>query len=568
MKSGLPQPWAGHRQWTVLQGGFGLGLEFLALWRAWLTDEGRPGLLHFAVVEPNPVGAEDILRAAEAFSELQPLARDLAGQWFGLAPGIHRLAFAEDRVLLTLAIGEPLAALKSLNLRADALLLGAAPWDVPFLAGAAGLCRRGAHVEAHNLSADTRLQLVQLGFEFEGESPHGRFSPRWPSRRDNDGAAAQEPADCVVIGAGLAGAAAAASLARRGWNVRVLDAAAEPAAGASALPVGLMAVHTSIDDNLLSRLTRCGARITLQQAALLLAEGRDWAPCGVLERQEDTALPTEPLANPGLRAWTTPATDAQKAAGGLSADAGAWWHERSAWIRPAALVRAWLAQPGVTFHGGRTVEHVEQTGAGWRVTDAQGRPLAEAALVVLAAGLASAQWLRGEIVLRPVRGQVSYGPVPAGVADLAPFPINGNGHFVPRVPTAEGPIWLTGSSYGRGDADVSPRMADRLDNLRRLSELAPRAAEVLAPRFDTDAVRDWSGVRCVARDRRPLLGEVRSGLWVSTAMGSRGLTFAALCGELLAARLHGEPWPLSRRLAQALDVGRLGPAPRPASGAR
>jgi tRNA 5-methylaminomethyl-2-thiouridine biosynthesis bifunctional protein len=39
-------------------------------------------------------------------------------------------------------------------------------------------------------------------------------------------------------------------------------------------------------------------------------------------------------------------------------------------------------------------------------------------------------------------------------------------------------------------------------------------------------------------------------------MGSRGLTFAALCAELLAARLHGEPLPLDRRLALALDATR------------
>jgi tRNA 5-methylaminomethyl-2-thiouridine biosynthesis bifunctional protein len=39
-------------------------------------------------------------------------------------------------------------------------------------------------------------------------------------------------------------------------------------------------------------------------------------------------------------------------------------------------------------------------------------------------------------------------------------------------------------------------------------------------------------------------------------MGSRGLSFAALCGELIAARLHDEPLPLDARLAQALDPSR------------
>ena len=47
------------------------------------------------------------------------------------------------------------------------------------------------------------------------------------------------------------------------------------------------------------------------------------------------------------------------------------------------------------------------------------------------------------------------------------------------------------------------------------------------------------------------------GLWLSTAMGARGLTLSLLCAELLAARLHGEPLPLDVRLARALGTERL-----------
>ena len=47
------------------------------------------------------------------------------------------------------------------------------------------------------------------------------------------------------------------------------------------------------------------------------------------------------------------------------------------------------------------------------------------------------------------------------------------------------------------------------------------------------------------------------GLWACTAMGSRGLTLAVLCAELLAARLQGEPLPLDPRLARALGSERL-----------
>ncbi|MEG2977532.1 MAG: FAD-dependent cmnm(5)s(2)U34 oxidoreductase, partial [Comamonas sp.] len=70
-------------------------------------------------------------------------------------------------------------------------------------------------------------------------------------------------------------------------------------------------------------------------------------------------------------------------------------------------------------------------------------------------------------------------------------------------------------------------------------------------------------VRCAAYDRLPLAGPAGEaaddlpGLWVLTGLGSRGLTLSMLCGELLAARLHGEPLPLDAKLAQSLGTQRL-----------
>lgn len=40
-------------------------------------------------------------------------------------------------------------------------------------------------------------------------------------------------------------------------------------------------------------------------------------------------------------------------------------------------------------------------------------------------------------------------------------------------------------------------------------------------------------------------------------MGARGLTLSVLCGELIAAQLHGEPLPLDHKLAQHLGTERL-----------
>ena len=68
-------------------------------------------------------------------------------------------------------------------------------------------------------------------------------------------------------------------------------------------------------------------------------------------------------------------------------------------------------------------------------------------------------------------------------------------------------------------------------------------------------------MRCTAPDRLPIVGPVDAaalpGLWVCTAMGARGLTLALLCGELLAARLQGEPLPIDAKLARSLSTERL-----------
>lgn len=566
---GLPAAWAGRHQWRVLETGFGLGLNFLATWHAWREDPQRPRLLHFASVEAWPVSADDLLRGAAGDPELQPLAEMLAARWQGLVPGFHRFAFDDNRVLLTLCVGDVSPMLREQAFRADAVYLdGFAPernadmWSLDTLKAVTRLCRRGTALATWTVSGQVRRDLQSLGWQLalrpglapkrDGLSAH--YAPTWTVRTLAEDAETP-PADCLVIGAGLAGAAVAASLARRGWSVHVVDVAREPAAGASALPAGLMAPHQSPDDNLLSRLSRGGIRIALQEARARLAPGLEWEATGVLESRGDDQRPLPPIGE-ALDMWSRPASDAQKSAAGLAPSQPAWWHENAAWIEPAALVRSWLRTPGVRFTGGCTVQALSLQDGNWIAQGDAGAALAKAPLVVVAAALGSAALLQGRVQLQAVRGQVTWAAHGEDAGLLPPFPVNGNGHFLPRVPLVERNAWMTGSTYGRGDADTSVRGEDTTANLQRVRELLPRAAGAMEGAAARGELRAWSGVRCASTDRRPLVGELAPGLWVSTAMGSRGLTFAALCAELLAARLHGEPLPVEARLAQALDVQR------------
>lgn len=534
---GLPDAWAGQPRWVILETGFGLGLNFLAAWLAWKRDPQRPRLLHFVSIEAWPVASADLLRSAAPYPELASLAHAIASQWYGLTPGIHRLEFEQGRVLLTLHIGDVKLALREPRLRADSVFLDGfdphrnpAMWELPTLKAVARHCRRGTMLATWTVAGQVRRDLVQCGFTVEktqGLAPKrdclkAVFAPAWEPKGQRP-ANTVVPARCVVVGAGLAGAAVAASLARRDWHVTVLDAADAPATGASSLPAGLLAPSFSADDNLLSRLTRSGIRLASQQARALLRDGVDYRLPGVMEQRD--------------------------------ADTPARWHEPGGWIKPAALVRAWLSQPNIEWSGRRKVDRIVRDGGEWCLLDERGVELARSSLVVVAAAHASGALSGAELPLQPVRGQISWGEHDIS-ASLPAFPVKGNGHLISNVPLGDVLAWFCGSTYQRGETDLAPRAADHEYNFERLSALLPAAAKEVSAAFSNGSVRAWTGVRCASADRRPLVGELAPGMWVSTAMGSRGLTFAALCAELLAARLHGEPLPLEHKPAQALDVAR------------
>jgi tRNA 5-methylaminomethyl-2-thiouridine biosynthesis bifunctional protein len=565
--------WAGQAHWRILDTDFDRGLKFLAAWQAWELDPERPRMLHYVALAATAAALADVQLAASN-AGMQSLAQALSAQWQGLLPGVHRLAFAQGHVLLTLCLGPADRMLHQLDFHADAVVLHGVSLqstathaaDAIHPKALARCCRRGTAIETDDTDATRATAMQSQGFawrERKGDWLHGEYAPPWEPRGRRP-EPVLNPSDCIVIGAGLAGAAVASSLARRGWTVRVLDAAERPAAGASSLPAGVLVPHSSPDDNLLSRLSRDGVRATLQQARQLLVEGQDFAATGVLEHHIDGAPAHPPAASEAAAAWSQPADAQQKHAAGLDPAALADWHTNAAWIRPAALVHAWLAQPGIVLRCGAKVAALVHADGAWQARDATGELLARGDLVIVAAACGS-EHLAPRLALQPVRGQVTWA-VPATDLQLPPFPVNGDGSFIPSVPTPHGVAWLCGASFQRGATDLAPREADQRANLERLRHLLPAVAARIEP--GPEQLQAWTGVRCASTDRRPLVGPLgnrnESGLWLSTAMGSRGLTFAALAGELIAAQLHGEPLPLARKLAAALapDRGRKGPPAR------
>ena len=576
---GLPQAWGAQDAWRILDTRFD-SLRFLCTWQTWRLDARRPRMLHYVALTGQPPTAAELSQAAASFPDLLPLAQELSAQCFGLLPGFHRLMLQDGQVLLTLCVGETQALLREQQFAADAVFFGtppdAAAWSRWAFKALARCCRRGTTLAAEHLSPALRDSLAQCGFDTQGSRTE--FNPRWEpkSTREPLRTRAATPSTCAVVGAGLAGASVAAALARRGWQVQVFDAAPAPAAGASGLPAGLVVPHVSADDSPRSRLSRSGVRLMQQQARHLLRAGQDWAASGVLEHRVDgtPGLPADwPQAGQDWSRSLAQAATGEAWAEGMKSGVPALWHAQAAWIKPARLVQAWLAQPGVRFCGGAHVAALRREGDQWLLFDAAGQVLGAASHVVLANACDSRHLLeplaahtpslRHRIARLPaqhgMRGVLSWGLQQADdAAHLPPFPVNGLGSLIPAVPVAGGLAWYAGATYEAAEQAPAPDAAHHRTNRDKLHTLLPAAAQALAPAFETGRVQAWRGTRCVSADRLPLVGALEAGdrpsLWLSTAMGSRGLSFSVLCAELLAARLGAEPWPVEATLARFLHA--------------
>ena len=556
--------WQGLACWRMLDTRFEQGKRFFESWQAWRTDPQRSRLLHYVALTQAPPTGPELSAGAGNDPALILLAQALASQWFGLQPGFHRFLLDQGQVVLTLCVGDTLGLLRQQQFEADTVALHVpkadadALWTIKALARC---CRRGTGLVVRAPNADALStagrHLSQCGFDIKtpavsSASPasvtlEACFNPRWTLKntRQNAIEAALPPGNCAVIGAGLAGASVAAALARRGWQVTVLDQGEAPATGASGLPVGLVVPHVSADDCALSQLSRSGVRLMLQQARSLLVAGQDWAPTGVLERD---------IGNKHITTQDI-------------------WHPQAAWLKPAQLVRAWLSQPGITFMGKAEVAQLRQRDGAWELLDAQGERLCRAGRVVLANACGAAtllQRLRQDEPQRArdlarlpamhgMRGLLSWAlHDDTNTAVFPPHPVNGSGSMVPRVPVDGGSAWFMGSSYQPANQAERPDQDNHLGNWQHLQPLLPELAQQLQQRFESGALHSWKNTRCITTDRLPVVGPLEASdaptLWICAGLGSRGLSFSVLCAELLAARWGAEPWPVAARLAKALNA--------------
>ncbi|GAB3625655.1 bifunctional tRNA (5-methylaminomethyl-2-thiouridine)(34)-methyltransferase MnmD/FAD-dependent 5-carboxymethylaminomethyl-2-thiouridine(34)oxidoreductase MnmC [Pandoraea terrae] len=612
--NGLPQRWRGREQFVIVETGFGLGLNFLATWASWLADEQRPKRLHFVSVEKFPFRPDDLRRMLEAtiaqpeMTELAPLAWQLCALWPLPLPGLHRLEPAPG-LTLTVGFGDFFDVMPALRVGADAFFLdGFSPaknpemWTPAVFKTLARMARDGATISTYTAVGQIRRDLNAAGFVVErrpgfGFKRHmlaGHYAPPYKMRRyDPPAAAHPSRRAAIVVGAGMAGAAMANRLAVRGWQVTVFDRADGPGTAASGNPVGVFHPQLSADDNLLSRLTRAGFLYALSHWRALPG-GVPGTANGLLQVATNTdeaaairRMVTLQAYPPEYVRWVEPDEASQLA--GDTVSFGGLWFARGGSVSPARLCRAEIATAVATGRVstvfGARAARLTRDGEDWAVLDHNDALLGKAPVVVLATADETrpllAPWLPDTCLpIRAVRGQLTF--LRAGSLPNLQVPVCGDGYVAPGGASDAGPV--TGATYGFDDDGTEIRAAEHDANLARLAALLPGQRDVASERgglagLTSDQVTGRVAFRCLAPDRMPMAGQVPDmeavqalgrrlvgghlrdvprlpGLYGSFALGSRGLVLAALCAELVASQIEGEPWPVTADLADAIDPAR------------
>jgi tRNA 5-methylaminomethyl-2-thiouridine biosynthesis bifunctional protein len=567
-----PQRWRGRSRFTVLELGFGFGLSFLATWQAWREDPARCARLDFVSVEKHPFAARDLALLHERHPALAPLARALRDAWPMLLPGLHRMEFEAGRVVLTLALGDVEQVLPQLEARADAVFLdGFAPaknpemWSAQAMRQVARLCAPGAIAATWSVAAAVREHLAGAGFEVEkrpgfarkGEMLAARLRPR-AGRRTPE----HPERKALVVGAGIAGAAVCERLCARGWEIALIERHRAPAAEASGNPAGAFHPVLTPDDSLFARLARAAFLHALRSWQ---ASGEvEWSRCGLLQLAEDDK--EAEAQRRSLAAILPPAeyarfVDAAQASAiaGVRLAAGGLLYPHAGWVNPRSACAAWLARCGERLGArfGAEAVSLERAGEHWIARGAAGAPIAAAPVAILAnAGDALRLAPQAQVPLRRVRGQATLVPPIAGLRAV----VLRGGMALPAI----GGRSLIGSTYDADDDDPLPRASSNAANLERLERIIPGAAAGLDPA----ALEGCVGFRATVRDRMPLVGALAAGdgaagdasapgLYGAFGYGSRGYLWAALCAELLASLLQGDPLPVEKSLAAAVNPARF-----------
>jgi len=262
-KNQLPQRWlrqtteSENSPFTIVETGFGTGLNFLTAWQTWQKLPKPKRTFSFISIEKYPLTKEDLTRSLANWPELKTFSQKLINQYPYLVQGSHLLSFDHGQVKLQLIFGDVNSDLDAYSFNADCWFLdGFSPnknpsmWSDTLFKLMAKTSHSQTTFSSFSAAGVVRRGLANAGFEVKKSKGFGgkrdmifgtfikrdasahpkNTQPNWsiPTPNNqlkpaNNSSINSNTYDAIVIGAGLAGITTAASLTEKGLNVALVD---------------------------------------------------------------------------------------------------------------------------------------------------------------------------------------------------------------------------------------------------------------------------------------------------------------------------------------------------------
>lgn len=578
-----------NQSFVIGELGLGCTLNFLNTWQLWQQFKARhpesPLRLHYMAMEKHPLTLADLQRVHLLWPQFAELSSRLLASYPDHSTGCHRLVLQDD-VILDLHYGDARESLRQIvdseSCSIDCWFAdGFNPKSNPALwqSELFGLIARcsgpGTTLTSYSVAGTVRRALQEHGFSVDKAPGFGSkrhmLSARFEAASRSDAATNTQSGigdqkQITIIGAGLAGSALAHGLARRNWQVTVLEAETKLLTGASGSGQLNLRCHLAAKDLPLTRFYLHAFLFARRQFALLPKHEKFWHPCGLAQldsslkpsKRGELAAYKEKL--PGLydKALLELASAEQLSSiTGVTLKSDGLYLPLGGWIDPAGLLAAYLDHPNIELNSGARVERLARKDNHWQCLSDDDRVLSQSPLLALCTGAGIQRWSQtSALPLQPVRGQntfIQHGQlrqqlraVVCGKRTL--FPGNAGKQTV-------------SASYQREVQSLSVREKDDEENLRLLGEELPTA------KIDS-AVHAGSkvAIRYNSIDHAPVIGAMPDwrldqeagelsyvpGLYVNTAHASSGLATCALAGEHLASVINEEPLPLGMDIVRQL----------------
>ncbi len=568
----------GH--FVIMETGFGTGLNFLATYLLWSQTAPTSARLHFVSTEKYPLTKTDLHTALSAWQDEKTATfiHFLIDNYPLLLSGCHRLHMGN--ICLDLWFGDAKESFGLMHAKADAWFLdGFAPsknqdlWSDDIFNEIKRLSKPNATLATFSSSGMVRRALEGIGMDVQKIKGFGRKREMITARfcSEHPPKLGTPPKTAIVIGAGVSGLFSAHALARRGVLVTLIDKTA-PLAGASGNPVALFAPKLTQSSEAPHHLPTVGFLYAerLYKALNQCSQTPIFHRTGVIDFLLPTQKSHEKLSHlvmsypDELIRTFNDAFDSDN--DDFNAQTINAFIPKAGLIDTHQLAKAIMSNPLISFKC-FDVQTICQTGHQVTLSNEHGQLSSD--VCVICAGFESHLLHDSLFNPRKIRGQVSWLDIthlPDDLKATLNTPIKYDGYCA--VFDKEGsPLFLMGASFVRNSTDTSVKDAEHAFNLDKFSQSLPNLAKTLD--INTKNLTGRASIRAQTPDYHPILGKVAgankadghdSRLYALYGMGSKGFSFAPLCGEILAGIMFDEPLPISTRLLDKLtpERARLG----------